>query len=255
MLFCFKKAQLVWHDNPVKGLTDPVPKMTMDQELGYVHHYFTTEYRGKGEAVELGCWYGASTIPALVGMASQPKDKKYQVFDQFIWQPYMSGLTDQRMNVGVSFRGQFEENTKNWSEHLEIHEGDLSKHKWNGKPIEWLFVDIMKTTPLVANCAREFFPCLMKDSVVVHQDFLFGDRHLVWLHLYMYRLRAYFEPLYDLCATSVVFRTRRVIPVEVSVAAADFENVKRDEKIIALNYSSAITYNGGAIDALKSFCD
>ena len=90
--------------------------------------------------------------------------------------------------------------------------GDLSAIGWSGGPIEFLFVDAMKSWTLANSIVHDFYPALIPgSSIVVQQDF--GSFYVYWLHLLTYRFREYFVPIYDLpCASSVAFKYVKQIP-------------------------------------------
>ena len=116
---------------------------------------------------------------------------------------------------GDSFLDEFERRTYRWRHCIKACPGDLAKVGWHGGTIEFLLIDAMKSWDAASGVVRMFFPALMPGiSIILHQDF--AHWYTAWIHPIHYRLREYFEPLYDVPASgSMVFRLIRPLPPEV----------------------------------------
>jgi hypothetical protein len=90
-----------------------------------------------------------------------------------------------------------------------VHEEDLRYARWEEEPIEFLFIDAMKSPELATAIASEFFPQLVPgQSYVAHQDF--AHYYTSWIHLLQFRLRDCFEVITDIPGSgTVVFRCQR----------------------------------------------
>jgi hypothetical protein len=82
--------------------------MTSLQDQAYCEWYGRELYRGRGKAVELGCWFGSLSISLIRGLAanksiSLTKDD-YHVYDLFEWHPCFDDAVK-----GLELEGQFKE--------------------------------------------------------------------------------------------------------------------------------------------------
>lgn len=226
-----------------------IPAMSAEQETAYIERYARDEYTGRGEIVDLGCWMGATTVAIARGLEGNARPaatgRKVHAFDRFVWESWMDQFVVDtplggRYRPGDSFSELFLANTAEWGHRVESHAGDLLRPDWAGQPVEFLFVDAMKSWELAHSIALTFFPCLLPGvSTVMHQDFChFGT---YWIHLVMYRLRRYFEPVCDLKdAWSVVFKCREAIPAEVFAEPVTLGSFSPDELDAAFAHSAGM---------------
>ena len=223
--------------------------MIAPREAAYLERYARDEYSGRGELVDLGCWMGATTLALARGLDANRQSavaaRKVQAFDRFIWEPWMDQFVADtpykgRFQSGDSFAEVFLDQTAGWRHRIDLHAGDLLRLAWSGQPIEFLFIDAMKSWELAQAITRTFFPCLVPGlSTVVHQDF--GHFGTYWIHLVMYRLRHFFEPIGDLeDAWSMVFRCRAAIPTQVCVEPLTLESFSHQELEQAFAYSATL---------------
>lgn len=198
-----------------------IPGMLSIQEQNYLIDYTSTQYQGHGQIVDLGCWMGSSAASMAKGLEKNAhaavKAQKIHAFDIFTWEGWMDQCV-----AGTPYEGKFRpgdcfyeaclNHTKPWKDRITFYPGDLNQFIWNEGPIEFLFIDAMKSWELAVNIPRQFFPSLIpRVSTIVHQDFShFGT---YWIHLLMFRLREYFEPDKDIPSSwSYVFRYQKEIP-------------------------------------------
>lgn len=135
-------------------------------------------YSGDGEIVELGVFLGSSTVSLASGLARNPrvmeKLRRIHAYDLFTGE-YEARVVEsygKKPAPDGSFRVLYEENIAAYRQHVVINEGDLNQRRWSGKPIEILFVDVMKSPSTVDAVVREFFPALIPGrSLVVMQDY------------------------------------------------------------------------------------
>jgi len=227
--------------------------MTSEEEQVYLETYAENEYSGQGEIVELGCWLGSSTISLAMGLKKNlqvvSKAARIHAYDIFIW---YSSHNMERTVLGTSVAGKYKDGDSfldeylrrihPWSDLIKVYPGDLTQIGWERRPIEFLFVDAMKSWELANGILRDFFPSLIPGlSLVVHQDF--AHFYQVWIHLTMYRLREYFTPLenHPFLWSSVVFRYVKAIPEEMLNISYSLASFSEEEAEAAFEYSMSVT--------------
>lgn len=201
-----------------------IPGMTSLNERVYFRDYSAWTYTGQGALLDLGCWLGSTTIPLADGLSENRHpgtgSRRVLAFDQFVWEAWMDPFVQGtplagQFTPGDSFREEFERRCSPWRDRIEVCSCDLTAFEWTGGPIEFVLVDAMKSWPLANAIARTFYSHLIPGvSVLVHQDF--SHYYTSWIHLQMFRLRDYFEPMADLDSScSLVFRLTRPIPASL----------------------------------------
>jgi len=220
--------------------------MTTGTERAYFWWYGKHIYRGRGEIVDLGCWLGSTTMPLAMGLFENPHFRNLttniHAYDTFLWSGYME-LTvagtpfEGKYKDGDSFLEAFESRIAPWKDRIKVYTGDLLQSKWNGGPIEFLLIDAMKSWNLANHITLDFFPSLIPGySYILHQDF--AHWFTSWIHIIQYRLRYFFEPVYDIPrSSSMVFKLIRVIPPEVLRETSVSSSCTPDEIDAAFNYS------------------
>ncbi|WP_333299216.1 AMP-binding protein [Microcoleus sp. AT13-A6] len=223
--------------------------MTSWEEQVFLEDYTKNEYSGRGEIVELGCWLGSSTISLARGLEANSqvvvKNQRIHAYDIFTWVPAMEQIakgTDVtgKFQDGDSFLDEYLKRINPWSHLIQVHPGNLTEIGWEGRAIEFLFIDAMKSWELTNSIIKNFFPSLIPGfSSIVHQDF--AHYYETWIHLIMYRWREYFIPV-DLPEVdpSKVFRYIKQIPNEVWHYSYSFDDFSRDEVEAAFDYSLSI---------------
>ena len=142
-----------------------------------------------------------------------------------------------RYKRGECFLDEFSRQTSPWKDRIEVYAGDLLQIGWAGAPIEFLFVDAMKSWDLANFIVRESFSALIPGvAYVVHQDFAY--HHTSWIHLIMYRLREYVDSVEHVPnSSSHVFRCCRRIPAALLNDPLSFSSFRPDEIDRAFGYS------------------
>ena len=134
-------------------------------------------YSGKGEIVDLGAFIGASAVCLAAGLsASRAADKRKRIhsFDRFTGD-YPVEWIRQNTNFttdGASYLNVYRKQMQSFAECIDVIPGDLLEIGWNGKPIEVLFLDVLKSAPLATAVVSNFFPSLQPGSIVIAQDYL-----------------------------------------------------------------------------------
>jgi methyltransferase family protein len=176
--------------------------MTVPRELAFCQSFAREHFCGAGKMVDLGCWFGATTFSLARGLSRNRRAKNYRridAFDLFIWTKAMEPVA-RKINMpivhrdGESFQSDVQKLLMPFADLVRLHQLNLMASEPDPGPIEFLFIDAMKTWPLAQKIAEDFFPRLIAGtSVVVHQDFIFHQPIAAAIHLLMGRLRDHFE--------------------------------------------------------------
>lgn len=222
-----------------------VPGMTALTERAYFKWHAQETFSGQGTIVDLGSWFGSTTVALARGLVANPtsatRPALIHAFDRFSWEPWMEPHSPAGpLQVGDSFLPQFEAAIAPWRDRVRVHAGDLLKQSWSGEPIELLLVDAMKSWELAAKIAVEFFPALLVGpGHLIHQDF--GHCFTPWIHLINYRLRSSLVPVRDVeDSETVVFRVARPIGSD-GLGDLRRESFGEAEVEAAFEYSRSIT--------------
>jgi hypothetical protein len=136
---------------------------------------------GEGVVVDAGAFIGSSTLCFAAGAADGghkgfrggPLLHAYDYFkavDAYVAETIRKKFRP--IAEGESYLDVFEAQTADYSDMIAAHPGDFLAQKWNGDPVELLFIDIAKSAKLNAHAIGEFFPSLMPErSIVIHQDY------------------------------------------------------------------------------------
>jgi glycosyltransferase involved in cell wall biosynthesis len=226
--------------------------MTSMEEQQFLENYAQHDYSGMGEIVELGCWFGSSTISLAMGLRQNKqvtnKQQRIHAYDLFVWSS-QAGMADNVMGTelenryqdGDSFLEEYLRRIQPWQDLINVHPGDLTQMPCTHEKIEFLFIDAMKSWELANTIFRNFFPALMPEqSIIVHQDF--AHWYTVWIHLLMYRLRDYLQPIeHSFMWSSQAFRLVKAIPSDLlnqDYTFADFPSAEVEQ---AFDYSLSFT--------------
>jgi hypothetical protein len=219
--------------------------MTVRQEQEWLRNYAAQSYRGLGAIVDLGCFLGATTISLAEGLALNRRRKRKQihVFDLFRWDEFHETWAEGReveglLAVGASFLPEFLRRTQKWRGYIVVHEEDLSQTQWKNGPIEFLFVDAMKSPKIATAIASTFFPNLIPGkSYLAHQDF--AHYYTVWIHFLTFRLRNHFSFVADLPQSSL-FRLEREIEPQALAGELSPATISSGEIEAAFDYSISL---------------
>jgi len=188
--------------------------MVTDAELCLVETYARHSFTGAGKIVELGCWQGAITVALARGLANNPGGpwkRPIESFDRFLWEPWMTPIAERlgcaRVADGESFFHLTQANVAPYAHLVSLRQKDLLEPIRFAHPIEFLFVDAMKSWDLANAIVRTFFAKLIPAlSLVVHQDYGYFGPIVATNHILMWLMRDYFMPVYHVPGSySVVF--------------------------------------------------
>ncbi len=183
--------------------------------------FMAASYEGVGEVVEIGALAGSSAISIMQGLQDGRHKRKLHVYDAFLFpkndleKTYRKILPRQK---GDSFREEFDFQTRNWKEAMVVVEGDASKQKWTGGPIEFMHIDCSISREFHEAIALEFYPHLCLNGVIVHQDFDYG--RATFIPEIMAALAPWFNSIIHV-ETSKYFRCKKTLTRDdVSAALA-----------------------------------
>jgi predicted O-methyltransferase YrrM len=220
--------------------------MTTRRELCFCETYARECFSGAGIMVDLGCWFGATTFCFAKGLSQNNRAKQNRIikaFDLFLWQDWMCRIADSiqmpiKYRAGESFFRDVQELLAPYQENVELHQEDLLAHQPTEESIEMLFIDAMKSWPLAEKIVEAFFPRLIPGvSVVVQQDFVYHAGGGAMNHLFMWRLRDYFEAIHFVpqSASLAFVCTKPIARTDLSALAIDSFTLEEIE--LAYEYS------------------
>jgi hypothetical protein len=214
-----------WKDLGVTGRdVNPVRSMIAPDESLYLYWLARHCYTGQGEIVDGGPYLGGSTVAMASGMLDNPKvaqkESRIHSYDLFLYSPLFKRMFPKNPPAdGASVLPMFLANIARFKANVEIYPGDILARRWNGKPIEILFIDVAKTWDIQLHLLREFFPSLRAGlSYVVQQDYFFVRCY--WIHLVMEYLAHYFQPVHMPDGPTLGFSCIRDVPT--SMLALDY---------------------------------
>jgi len=185
----------------------------------------------KGEIIDLGCWLGSTTISLASGLRELNDPGKVYAFDRFIWEPWMDLYSSEHWCEylpGELFLPETRRRMGDLKPWVVLVTADLTTYHWEGGAVRLVLVDAMKSWRLTTAIGREFYAPLVKDGLVLHQDYLSYNHP--WLSVLQYRLRDYM--CYETCVShgaTASFRLLKEIPQDVLFKATDFSQLTDDE--------------------------
>src|SRR5262245_34362631 len=141
--------------------------MLVPLETEYLHGYASSDYSGQGAIVDLGCWFGVSTVALATGLREHPqlrlRSTLIHAYDLFVWEAWMDDSSavrgtplEGKFKPGESFLDECRRLTQPWRDSIKLYPGDLCLIGWRDEPIEFLFVDAMKSWPLANSIVHDF---------------------------------------------------------------------------------------------------
>jgi hypothetical protein len=217
--------------------------MIVEAESAWFRTYAANTYIGAGAIVDLGCFVGSTTISLAQGLRANraAKTAKIHAFDNFVWEHWMQRWWDEKGFAppdleGDSFRPEFLKRTSPWKDLIIVHREDLAVSRWADGPIEFLLVDVMKSSDVAEAITRNFFGFLIPGkSYVAHQDF--AHWLTSWITVLQFRLRDSFAVAADVPHSgTVVFHYRKPFSPE-AVGDLSMTSVSAEEIEAAFDYS------------------
>ena len=175
-----------------------VPGMLALEERQFLYHLARDVYRGEGEILDVGAFIGASACALAAGLRDNPRpirgQRRIHSYDVFTYGDYYVGYVPEgSWKSGEDTLPVFRQHTAPFADSIEPIKGDICAQRWDGQPIEILFLDFTQTWDHHEFVVRTFYPHLIPGnrSVLVHQDFIFTVCY--WLHIFMEYYRECFE--------------------------------------------------------------
>lgn len=193
--------------------------MLSEDEKRFLYWCTSQFYENKGEIVELGPFAGGSSVALAAGLRTSWSDanRRIQVYDRFQTDEFIDNFylkPNGLAAISGRFRHVYDKQTAAFADLLVVHDGDVTLERWNGAPIEILFIDIAKTWHVNDYVNRTFFPYLIPGkSLVIQQDFFHQWEY--WTILTMELLKDYFEYVGFVRWNSAVYQCTHAVPLDV----------------------------------------
>jgi hypothetical protein len=211
-----------WYDIDLPQRVADVPALLNRFEKRLLYYIAKECYLGKGAIIDAGCFAGGSTVSLAVGLADNErkidKAQKIVTYDRFVLDDSMrrSERINKELRGATSddeFYGQFRHNTAGLEHLFRLEKGDLLDKRWDGEPVEILFLDIAKNWDLMRWSMEHHFSALYPGAILIHQDF--ADSRHYWLPFVMAYLRDYFDVVEYMEPCTVIYICRAAIPNDV----------------------------------------
>lgn len=166
-----------WFEAPPKVGPDlpecarAIPAMTTEAER-LCYYRLTKEHASRGAIVELGTWLGAATAYIAAGVRDAGAPVKVQAYDRFIWKP-ASHDAKAGGPINMSQLAAFQQNLGPLLEHVDIHEGEVTRLQWRGGDVALLVCDAPKRIPAISAVLTTFADALRPGSLMAWQDFAY----------------------------------------------------------------------------------
>jgi len=214
------------------------PTMLTHDERRLLHWLARDVWEGEAAIVDAGCFLGGSTISLITGLRARQTSPSpsapvppISTYDLFVAEGYefASGYFDRwpEIRAGSRFRHAFDELLGPALEETTVHDGDITAERWDGGPIEILFLDVLKLIGINDHVLPEMLPHLIPGrSVLVQQDYVHGM--LPWIHVTMELLEDALEHVADVygCRVYAVVeeitreRVEEIVPLDERVEPA-----------------------------------
>jgi hypothetical protein len=199
------------------------PTMLTEGERRLLHWLARDVWEGWGSIIDAGSFLGGSTISLATGLHARPgglpptaPSPPIATYDLFLVEQYaLDGGYFERwpqLRLDDDFQPAFAEMLGEHAGATAVHAGDITQERWDGGPIEILFLDVLKLIEINDAVLPTFMPSLVGGrSVLVQQDYVHGM--LPWIHITMELLQDSLERIVD-TGGSRVYAVTRDIPAE-----------------------------------------
>ncbi len=208
---------------PIPASCRDTPSMISLPEKQFLFGLASRYYAGKGLIVDAGIFLGASTRCFGEGLRSNPRQedivralpRPIVSYERAIVNPNMPRFFRKHglpvsAAPGESFEAELRRLIEPVKELVDLRIGDFMDAPELDRPVEILFLDILKSSALSLRAFRLFYPRLIPGhSLVVHQDYFFEE--LPWIKTHQEGLANYFDFVGEV-GSSAVFRCRKAVP-------------------------------------------
>ena len=224
---------------PVGNNIWKVPTMLTHEERKMLCYLTEHLYQGKGSVIDLGCFLGGSSAFLAHGLTrnSNAESVKVESFDRFKIGEFERDVFFRKNDLELpkdddSFE-MFTSNIALLQDRINPNRGDILDYRYNGGPIEILFVDLMKNQSTYNHVLEEFLPHLIpNESIMILQDYMFeGTRP--WHVNMMENLSSKFAFFGQTQFNSVIYRCTAPITKE-DIEICKWENISSDDRIMNL---------------------
>ncbi len=216
-------------------LPETVKTLLTSSELQLIYYLTSTYYSGKGAIIDAGPFLGGSTVAMLDGLAAnssiEARDNTINAYDLFevIDDSNTWGQIGLELGPSHNFLSEFTENLGSRVNQVAICQGDILEKKWEGGPIEILFIDIAKTPEILDHIEKTFYPHLIPGkSIVIQQDLQYPG--CPWIHMSMHLLRDYFITLDYLPNNTAAYLYKSEIPSPL-LGALDYRGMQTERRM------------------------
>lgn len=147
-----------------------IPGQIAPAEQRYLYWLARDTYTGAGSVVEVGSWLGNSSAHLAAGLRDGGIGGALFCLDRFRWDAKQE--VAQELQVGDDTTGLFQRNVLPVYPHVVALKTEIKKLRWDGGPVEILFLDAPKARGPFLHILRELGPSLIPGkSLVASQDF------------------------------------------------------------------------------------
>lgn len=147
-------------------------------EERYLYWLTSSMFTDEGAVVELGSWFGRSAIALGAGLRDSGRTTALHCFDRFLWREQFSNtpmIADVQLPDGGDFMPYFLSNVIPVYPHVQATKTTIDELKWDGPPIELLFIDAPKSFADLSTTFLTFGEHLtVGRSLLILQDFFFA---------------------------------------------------------------------------------
>jgi hypothetical protein len=212
---------------PLPEMVSHIPSMMSLDERKLLLNLAKHEYQGKGVIMDAGVFCGASTACLGAGLMANPAYREFVGHSPRVIQTYEYGVVNPGMitfferhgvkghwQVGDSFDDYLRQNIEPVDHLVDLHIGDISLAKWDGLPIEIMFLDVLKSEDIQMAIMRAFMPSLIPGGILIQQDYFIDG--VPFVKLMQELLTDHFEYLGEI-QSSAVFRLISPISADLFV--------------------------------------
>jgi hypothetical protein len=202
-----------------------MPTMVSMPERSFLRDWVALQWLGFGDIVEIGAFAGGSATAILQGMEATRHKGTLHVYDTFTF-PKGGHESVYRSLIGIQgddFRKVFDGIMREWGDRLRVVQADASSQKWQHGRIEMLHLDCSISQEFHEKVALEFYPSLMPNGSLVHQDF--GYENAKFIPEMMAKLEPWFRRVATI-ETTAYFAVEKT-PTKAELQDALFGKVEK----------------------------
>lgn len=150
----------------------PIPGQISKAECRFLYWLVSRTYTGRGAIVELGSWLGLSSAHLAAGLRDAKVQGELHCFDRFTWDQKKSVDVGRVLRLGDDTTDVFLAHVKPVFDRVVAHRTEIEAMRWDGGPVEILFLDAPKGRKPFVHVLALFQPFLDPAfAYVASQDF------------------------------------------------------------------------------------